>query len=199
VNPGDTVTLNINIDENPGLMGYMFFIECDPAIFSLDYDEDTGLYACKEGDVATSGTYLAAPDENGWRVMWFNTEVAEGDGTLFSVTLNTIGDAVPGVYPITVKYSAGNMLTSEYEEAEVDCSAALSGTIVKGDANFDGDITMADVVLVARYIVGLYVVGDMNILVKFGNASDLNEDGNVTTADLVKLSRFVAGLETSLQ
>ncbi len=199
VNPGDTVTLNININENPGLMGYMFFIECDPAVYYLDYDEETGLYACKEGDVASSGTYLAAPDENGWRVMWFDTGVAEGDGTLFSVTLNTASDAVPGVYPVTVKYSAGNMLTSEYEEAEVDCSAALSGTIVKGDANFDGDITMADVVLMARYIVGLYVEQNNNVLPKFLSACDLNYDGYVTTADLVRLSRFVAGLETALQ
>lgn len=45
VQPGD-VTLDVQLAENPGLIGYQFFIECDRSVFYVDYDTETGVYQC---------------------------------------------------------------------------------------------------------------------------------------------------------
>jgi len=57
-----------------------------------------------------------------------------------------------------------------------------------GDANSDGTVTNADIVLMARYVVGL--VADLNL-----TAADINADGDVTNSDIIEVARYIVGLE----
>lgn len=191
VNSGDEIILNVRINNNPGLMGYYFIIECDPTVYSLTCGEDSS-YECVAGDVIGNGTMLVAPEPGvGWRVLWFDTSVAEGDGTLFTAKFKVSEEAQPGAYSIKVSYSAGNMLGENYLETRALVEGSVSGAAMQGDITGDGAITLADVIGIARHIVGLDTISGIDALI----AADVNADGDITTADVVKLARRVAGLE----
>lgn len=193
VDPGDEVTVTVRISQNPGILASMFFIDCDPSVYCVDYVENEG-YAYEVGAVAKDGTCIVAPSENGWQVLWFSAEPAEGDGSLFSLSLKVRSDADPGTYPIMISYSANNMLDSSFDMADIECEGTVSGARLRGDIDGDGDLTLADVVKILRHIVGLDVITDADSLA----AADVNRDGSVTTADVVRLARYIADLEKSL-
>lgn len=56
--------------------------------------------------------------------------------------------------------------------------------IRKGDINGDGDITSADAVMLARFLVDLITLSDAQIV-----AADLNSDGYITSADAVIMAK----------
>lgn len=58
--------------------------------------------------------------------------------------------------------------------------------IISGDANCDGDITNADLILVARHIVGLE-----NISIALG---DVDGDGSISNTDLIAIARIIVGM-----
>lgn len=62
-----------------------------------------------------------------------------------------------------------------------------------GDLTGDLEITSADTVLLARYLVGEAELNDQQL-----QAADVNGDGEVTSADTVRLARYLAGLVDSL-
>ncbi len=62
-----------------------------------------------------------------------------------------------------------------------------------GDVNVDGELTNADLILVARYVVRLidvFTPGYINV-VRFG---DMNDDGNINNADIIIIARIIVGL-----
>jgi uncharacterized C2H2 Zn-finger protein len=61
--------------------------------------------------------------------------------------------------------------------------------VMLGDLTGDLEITSADTVLLARYLVGQEELDDQQL-----RAADVNGDGEVTSADTVRLARYLAGL-----
>ena len=59
-------------------------------------------------------------------------------------------------------------------------------TVEKGDLDGNGEVNNADLVLMARYVVG---IGQVNI-----DAADMDGNGKVDNADLVTLARHIVGL-----
>lgn len=194
VKASDNVELTLGINNNPGLLGSLFFIDCDTSVFYLDCVE-SGEYAYTPGEIASDGMFVVAPYENGWKVLFFGSEAITGDGSLFSLKLRVNPDAMSGTYPITVSYSAENMLGTDYLEKEVSCESVISGTAVRGDINGDGEMTLADVVMILRHVVGLDVLSGLTAL----NAADVNNDGSINVVDALRLARYIAGLESSLR
>ena len=106
------------------------------------------------------------------------------DGPLFYITVKTPENG-DGVYPIIVK---NTRLTTDDDEEVLSPDAYCNVTVlpyIMGDVNGSGDITVADVVLTAKYI--LYQNPDPFI---FG-AADLNGDGKITITDVVKIAHMV--------
>jgi hypothetical protein len=190
---GKTITLDVKIENNPGLSGYLFYVEADRSVFTVEYDEERADFTVEQGDFSNQGTlFTNLFGDLGWQILWFNPVPVSGDGSLFRVTLS-VGDEVPtGIYPIRVGYSASNTLTTDYEEVtlhDVGVTVSSTSSILIGDVNGDGDITNADVVRLARYIVGLSSIEE-----KYLFAADINGDGYITNADVVLLARYVIGL-----
>ncbi len=75
-------------------------------------------------------------------------------------------------------------------EMVVQWTAAYEDESMPGDLDGDGELTSADVVLLARYLAGAETLTEAQL-----TAADLNADGVITSADLVLLARKVAGLE----
>ncbi|MBR6603833.1 MAG: acetylxylan esterase [Clostridia bacterium] len=77
-------------------------------------------------------------------------------------------------------------------EADTWCGYAVyNATYVSGDINDDGEITVADAVLLAQYLAGWEV--EIN-----ADAADCNGDGEITVADAVLLAQYLAGWEVDL-
>lgn len=64
-------------------------------------------------------------------------------------------------------------------------------TVTYGDANNDGKITAADVLIIRKHIAGQSVKLDTNV-------SDVNVDGKVTAADVLLIRKFIAGQDVTL-
>lgn len=130
-------------------------------------------------------------------MLWFSTEASTVAGSLFSITLKATTGMEAGVYPITVSCSAENtLLGTTYEQivlSDAIVELRTSGNSQLGDVSGDGVRTLADVITLARYIVGLGAIAEGSI-----SAADVNNDGYVNNLDVITLARFIAGLETSL-
>ena len=66
----------------------------------------------------------------------------------------------------------------------------MEQTVLLGDVNGDGAVTISDLVLLRRHLAGLETIQPQYLI----NA-DTNQDGSVTISDIVKLRRYLAGLE----
>ena len=188
------IVLNLQLDENPGLMGYHFLIECDRNTFYVDYDEENGL-ACEAGNASANGNLFASEyEDSGWQILWFATEENYNKGSLFKLTLKAAEDAETGVYPIKVSYAKANTLTADALETELNINKVNldieSNANLLGDANGDGSVTAMDVVRIARYVVGL-----AEIPTEREYLADVNRDGKITIADAILLARSIVGLE----
>lgn len=188
------IVLNLKLDENPGLMGYHFLIECDRNTFYVDYDEENGL-VCEAGNASANGNLFASEyEDSGWQILWFATEENYNKGSLFKLTLKAAEDAETGVYPIKVSYAKANTLTADALETELNINKVNldieSNANLLGDANGDGSVTAMDVVRIARYVVGL-----AEIPTEREYLADVNRDGKITIADAILLARSIVGLE----
>ncbi|MBQ8974177.1 MAG: dockerin type I repeat-containing protein, partial [Oscillospiraceae bacterium] len=67
---------------------------------------------------------------------------------------------------------------------------AFAAEYVHGDVDKDGSISNSDLLLVARYYVGLSTMSDEQI-----KAADFNEDGEITNTDIINVARIVSGLD----
>ena len=62
---------------------------------------------------------------------------------------------------------------------------------IQGDVDGDGEITNADLILVARYVVEIYNELKADIE-KYG---DMDGDGEISNADLIKVARIIVNLD----
>ncbi|HEY3281284.1 MAG TPA: dockerin type I domain-containing protein, partial [Armatimonadota bacterium] len=85
--------------------------------------------------------------------------------------------------------NAGN---TEGLHATPDATTRVPGVGVKlGDANLDGKLSVQDVILGLKALLGL-----VQLNADQTQAADVNKDGKVNIADVVKILRAVAGLDT---
>ena len=106
------------------------------------------------------------------------------EGDLFYITVK-VSEGVSGNFPIWLR---NTILTSTDEEElyAIDVLSNVSVTnIIKGDVDNSGDITVADVVITARYIL------NYNPEPFIFDAADLNGDGKITITDVVKIANLV--------
>ena len=81
------------------------------------------------------------------------------------------------------------------EKGNVIPVTCVSGSItitdvVPGDVNGDGERTNADVIYLARSLLGLVTLNDSQ-----KSAADVNGDGIVSNADVIRLARVLIGLD----
>jgi hypothetical protein len=106
------------------------------------------------------------------------------EGPLFYITVK-VPDNGNGVYPVIVKNT--RLTTANDDEVlspDSYCNVTVMPFIV-GDVNGSGDITVADIVLTAKYV--LYQNPEPFIF----DAADLNGDGKITITDVVKIAHLV--------
>ncbi len=111
------------------------------------------------------------------------------DGDVIKLTFRVREEAAEGKYYVSV--SADNILKADdstYDAASFDGTVVVNDYIL-GDANNDGAISLADVLIIKQYAAGKeYAV--KNILL---NASDVDADGDVDEDDAILVSKYCVG------
>ena len=64
-----------------------------------------------------------------------------------------------------------------------------SVTVKIGDINGDGEVDIADAILIMKYDAGLTVIDDT-----VNKAADVNQDGEIDIADAILIMKYDAGL-----
>lgn len=191
VAPGGTVKLTASISNNTGLAGFRFYIKADTSVFSVG--ETDGELDITQGDFTSNGQLMSNLAQDGWQVMWYHTSNVTRNGTLFSVTFHISETAADGEYPIELICSAEDTITTDgtLVPLAADGSIITISSCTPGDVNGDGKVTNADVIRLARCIIGLETLSDTQ-----RSAADVTGDGKVTNADVIRLARFIIGLDS---
>jgi hypothetical protein len=67
-----------------------------------------------------------------------------------------------------------------------DGAVIVDNTYAKGDVTKDGEIDNRDLIMIARYLVGLVEFDEKQL-----EAADFNEDDIVNNTDLVLIARYI--------
>lgn len=130
-NSGEHVNYTVSISNNTGLAGFMVYVYCDTSVFELKNDQAT------LGNFTSSGTIFTNTDRtNGWKILWFNAQNVNGNGSLFTLELSISSNAKAGTYPIKIALSPENTVNASGELVDVTC---IDGSIsVVNDAYESG-------------------------------------------------------------
>ena len=120
----------------------------------------------------------------------------------FEAETSPQGDELAKVF--TISFDADYVPTSDIYEIEITNAENYSGikgdieyrydpTILMGDVNGDGSVTVQDATVLQKYLAGLVTLSDEQLAV-----ADTNGDGSVTVADATVIQKYLAGLVTVL-
>ncbi len=178
--PGEEVTVNVEIKNNKGIAGYLLYIECD-----TDYVTITDV---QDGGAVFGGHYEIRETDSGYKVLWSNNANVISEGIIFSLTAKVADNAPNGVYPVTATYSDVNTANENSEMVAVNIvnGSITVQKIIPGDINGDGSVDNRDIIMIARYLVRLVEFTDTQ-----KKAADFNRNGEINNVDLILMARFV--------
>lgn len=189
--PGETVTLDVSIDSNPGICGFVLGFDCDPAL-TLKKVEFVPASLKTESDNFNTDEGKG----NFWyskKAVWLYGSDTTYTGKWLKLTLEVKNSATDGDKPVKVTFSAGDITNIKEEAVSFTATAgkvtvSKDGGRVPGDVNGDGKVTSLDSTLIKRYVVGGYEIATF---IK-ANA-DVNGDGKITSVDATLVKRYVVG------
>ena len=190
---GDTVQVTVDLTQNPGLIGMAFGLVYNADALTLTQVQETGMFTI--GDFASGGDLAAQP----YRVLWFDALTTENHtetGSILTFTFTVKDTAQPG----TVTFALTVEPEQAFDFADQNVPLQVAGTSVTvvrhtpGDCDGDGELDLADVANLVRYLAG----GWEDVSVDTRNA-DANADGKVNLKDVVLLRRYLAGWNVTLQ
>lgn len=119
--PGGAAGLSVNIADNPGLISFILFVECDTSVFNLDYDETNECYEIEAGE-AFSSMLCNTQGSTGWKIVWYGSNEVTSDGTLFTLPFHVSENAAAGSYEVKLTYSEKNTLNGAYQKVSLNCT-----------------------------------------------------------------------------
>ena len=176
---GDEVTVDVDIENNPGIAGFCWDIQYDSEIMSLK--------SVKAGELLVGNGSVSA---NNNIVSWYTDTNLFEDGNLLQLTFAINQDTKEGAYYVMVEPHEGknNLVNEEgtavkafYMKGQI---TAVAGIL--GDVNRDGKLTMVDVVLLNRHLLQKQLLSEYPALL-----GDMNGDKEITIADVVMLNSLI--------
>lgn len=186
---GNTVTLTISLQDNPGIVSLALNVKFDETVMKLVKAEDTGMISGGEHK-----QMLTSPYRLNWANDTMMTNITE-NGCIAVLTFEISEEARKGAYPVSVEYDLenGDIYNSELEAIpfEVQNGVITVVNAARGDVNGDGVINGLDRAALNRYLtMGREALQDIDLA-----AADVNSDGKVNNVDRAILSRYLAGWE----
>jgi len=176
---GKSVSLNILIEDNPGLAALSITLNYDKTALTL-----TNI---KNGEIFPTL-------DTGRNLFWSADENCVENGVLATLTFEVNANAEKKDY--TISAVLNESLDENYGDVEI---AVVSGKItvydiLYGDVNGDGEVGAADVLMLRKYMANYdYETGTSTISVQAG--ADANGDGDVGAADVLMLRKYMANYD----
>lgn len=183
---GDTITVNVSVKNNPGIIAMLLHIEYDSSV--LELQKATG----KDFEDVSFGPL----DHQPFTVFWEDSihPNTTTNGSVVELVFKVKDDAAFGQTAITVTYDEENIFNSDFENVFFE---VLSGTVdilkyQPGDLNRDASVNMKDYALFRQYLTGWDVDIELSV-------ADLSGDAIVNMKDLALLRQWLNGWEVVSQ
>jgi beta-glucosidase len=121
------------------------------------------------------------------RIVVYNADGAAVNRDLFTIVYEFDGLVPDGVYPVDMTIiEVSDMNATLIDAVAIDGAIIADNTYAKGDVTQDGAVNNADLIMIARYLVGLVEFND-----KQKESADYNDDGVIDNIDLVLIARAI--------
>ncbi len=192
--PGDTVTVRVVIDNNPGILGMTL---------KLNFDDDMAtLKGIEKGEAFAAMSFTPPKGDaliTGCNLVWDAEQIEPKDiknGVIAQLIFEIAKDATPGEFVnIDFSYDKGAILDADASAIDVTIESGYISILdyTPGDLNEDGYINSTDNVFLRRYIAGGYTTPEGNPITINEFAADVNDDDFLNSTDVVFIRRYVAG------
>ena len=134
IKPGDIVSLQVRLDNNPGLAGLALNIGYDPDVF--EPVSQSSITRVRDGlsNLLFTGHNTVSNRNGQLRVSWFGAEEDSSDGLLLEIQLRVKDTANTGTYEISVSYDQANAIDQTGGRIELRC---INGSISVASADTD--------------------------------------------------------------
>ena len=180
---GRTVTVPVEIKNNPGIVSAHLEISYDNNWLTLTEVSDKGII----GNENHSDDYSVVP----YILSWENDTAKEAftdNGKIVELTFAVADNAPVGEYDIMISYDEVLDLDGEFVDFKIANGIIDVKDHIIGDVNDDGEVDTKDRMTISRHLaswIGYDVINE--------SAADVNCDGKVDTKDRMALSRHLAG------
>lgn len=176
---GDTLTLEIRLENNPGLAGLWLSVQYDDSVFTL--------LSVENGEALAHMTA-------GRNLLWDNDDDYFEDGLLCELVFQIAEDAPAGSYEIgAVLFEASNKALEPVSFAVVAGQVQVVD-IQYGDVNGDTKVDGRDVIQLRKYMANYdFDTGTSTEAVSAG--ADVNGDGKINGQDVILLRRYMANYD----
>lgn len=186
---GQSVTLDVVLENNPGMWGMDLVVEYDKTQLTLTGVTNGTVFSDSEwvkGNLSGE-KYILSYEANEIENITNNGVVAT-----LEFTVNE-GATVDSLAAVTVSYKMGDIINIDFEDIGV---AVVSGGVnivdfIYGDLNSDGAVNKKDSLLLKMYLAGSTTDIDTD-------AADVFTDGIVNKKDSLLLKRYLAGNDVVL-
>ena len=179
---GNTVTVDVSLRNNPGIISMMLHLSYDDALTLVNIG-DTGLMPGRvHGDVTDTLFWDSGT----------STENLTVNGVIATLTFKVDENAEPGEYGIRFTYNndESDIINADFEPVDfavVNGKIKVSNVII-GDVDMSGSVNAKDRVVLGRYLTHWPGFDDTTCSVL---AADVNGDGKVNALDRVILGRYL--------
>ena len=180
---GETVKIPISIQDNPGVISLVAEISYDTAALKLISVQQNAEF-WTNATMTPGGDLTAQP----YRVIWYDglaKQDFDQDGILAVLSFEVLK---AGSHTIKLSVSDGDTFNTNFDGASFITSDGLidvSPKTAKGDYNCDGEVSIADAILLARFLVEDETLPDQEIDNILNGDPDYDEDSLVTVLDVV--------------
>lgn len=178
---GETVEVELNIVNNPGITALSV---------DIDYSEqDVELLNVEDGGLFDSSISLGRLDASPLKLSWYDADSQNRmeSGTLATLRFRIRENAVSS--RVSVSYDPDNVFDNSLQNQifETKNGRILVNGAKIGDVNRDGEITIGDVTEIQRHIAECQLLDDEQMIL-----ADTNDDGIVDINDATLLQQYIA-------
>ena len=123
-----------------------------------------------------------------------NYKVDNQKNVIYRISPNTNVDSLKEIIELSrIYYGERELIKTDnlVTGSEIQTNGLNNYTlIVTGDVNYDGEVTVTDLLNVKKQLVGLIQLEDIELI-----AADINDDTKITITDILKIKRNIVGLE----
>lgn len=180
---GDTVTLTVSIQDNPGMISGGLTMNYDSSKFTFQ--------SASSGEILKNADIHAETvSKNTVSVEWNSSgQICKGDGDILTLKFKVNEDIPDGAYKFTVCSPVLYTLENTKLHADDTSGNLIVHDGIMGDVNKDGKTDETDLTLLKQYFAGWANAAD-SIVDRY--AADINMDGEFTRSDLMILARCFA-------